>query len=114
VGVRTSNRRQQAEAIRLLTAAPQDAEVQVRLADHLERADYHGRALVLPGSLRQDERRRRGTFVTVASGLLDQAIALWREAFEAQPLAWPRRAICRIGARLRAKRPAAQEFCLFE
>jgi hypothetical protein len=47
VGVRTGNRKQQSEAIRLLTAAPQDVEVQVRLADLQERAGFPDRAVAL-------------------------------------------------------------------
>jgi hypothetical protein len=45
IGVRTGNANQQAEAIRLLSAAPEDAEVQGRLADLQERAGNLSRAL---------------------------------------------------------------------
>jgi len=55
IGVRTGDRRQQAEAIRLLTSAPQDAELQVRLGDLQERAGNPGRAAELyQAALRQN------------------------------------------------------------
>jgi len=77
----------QAEAIRLLTAAPQDAEVQVRLADHLERADYHGRALVLQAALRQDRTPSSRDVCYGASGLWTRPSPLVARGVEAQPLA---------------------------
>jgi hypothetical protein len=90
VGVRTGDRRQQAEAIRLLTAAPQDAEVQVRLADLQERAGNPGRAVALyQAALRQDPNAVVALVnlgrLYGSGGLLDRAIALWREALQRNP-----------------------------
>jgi predicted CXXCH cytochrome family protein len=89
-GVRTGDRRQQAEAIRLLTAAPQDAEVQVRLADLHERTGNPGRALTLyQAALRQDPNAVVALVnlgrLYGSSGLLDQAIVLWSEALKRNP-----------------------------
>jgi hypothetical protein len=90
LGVQTNDRRQQDEAIRLLTAAPQDAEVQVRLADLQERAGKPARAAALyRGALAQD----RSSVVALvnlgrlygSTGLLDQAVTLWREALNLNP-----------------------------
>jgi hypothetical protein len=90
LGVRTGNRRQQVEAIRLLTAAPPDAEVEVRLADLEERAGNPARAVTLyQAALRQDP----SAVVALvnlgrlygANGLLEQAIVLWREALKRNP-----------------------------
>jgi tetratricopeptide (TPR) repeat protein len=124
VGVRTGSRQQQAEAIRLLTAAPQDAEVQVRLADLQERAGDSGRALALyQAALRQDPNavvalvnlgRLHGS-----NGLLDPAITLWREALKRNPCLAEAGANLQIA--LRAKNDTAgaeavrrsQEFCSF-
>jgi hypothetical protein len=125
VGVRTGNRREQAEALRLLKAAPQDAEVQVRLGDLEQRAGNPARAATLyQAALRQDP-----TAVVAlvnlgrlygSSGLLDQAIVLWREALKLNPC------LAEAGTNLQialgakndtAGREAvrkAQEFCSFE
>jgi hypothetical protein len=125
IGVRTGNSRQQAEGIRLLTAAPQDAEVQVRLADLEERAGNPSRALALyQGALRQDP----NSVVALvnlgrlygSSGLLDQAIALWREALKRNPCL--AEAGTNLQIALRAKNDTAgreavrrtQEFCTFD
>ena len=125
VGVRTGSRPQQAEAIRLLMAAPQDAEVQVRLADLQERAGNSGRALALyQAALRQDPNAVVALVnlgrLYGSSGLLDQAIALWREALKRDPCLDEAGANLRIA--LRAKNDTAggdavrrsQEFCSFE
>ena len=90
VGVRTGNGRQQAEALRMLRTAPQDAEVQVRLADLEERAGNSARAAALyQGALRQDANSVVGLVnlgrLYGSSGHLDQAIALWREALKRNP-----------------------------
>ena len=125
VGLRTGDRRQQQEAIRLLTAAPQDAEVQVRLADLQERMDNPGRALLLyQRALRQDPNAILALVnlgrLYGSRGLLDQAVALWREALKRSPC------LAEAGANLQvalgAKNDSAgreavqrsQEFCLFE
>ena len=91
VGVRTGNRQQQAEAIRLLTAAPQDAEVHgsvwatCRSAPDLRT----GRSQLYRSALRQDP----NSVVALVNlgrlygsqGFLDQAITLWREALKRNP-----------------------------
>jgi hypothetical protein len=90
IGVRTGDRRQQAEAIRLLTAAPQDVEVEVRLADLQERAGNPDRALTLyREALRQDPNSVLALVnlgrLYGSAGLLDRAIALWQEALKRNP-----------------------------
>jgi hypothetical protein len=90
VGVSTGDRRQQAEAIRLLSAVPQDAEVQVRLADLQERAGNANRAVAL---YRDALRITPNSVVALvnlgrlygSSGHLDEAITLWREALKRNP-----------------------------
>ena len=125
VGVRTGDRRQQAEAIRLLTAAPQDAEVQVRLADLEERAGNSGRALTLYQSALRKDPNAVVALVNLgrlygSSGLLDQAIALWREALQRNTCLAEAGANLQIA--LRAKKDTvgaeavrrSQAFCVFE
>jgi lipopolysaccharide biosynthesis regulator YciM len=90
VAAASGDRRQQTEAIRLLTAAPQDAEVQTRLAFLMEGTGSPERAATLyQSALRQDPDqivamvnlgRLFGT-----RGFLDRAIALWRSAIERNP-----------------------------
>jgi hypothetical protein len=125
IGVRTGSRRQQAEAIRLLTAAPQDAEVQVRLADLQERAGNSARALALYQAALRKDPNAVVALVNLgrlygSSGLLDQAIALWREALKRNPCLAEAGANLQIA--LRAKNDDAgvqavrrsQSFCQFE
>jgi tetratricopeptide (TPR) repeat protein len=125
VGVRTGNRQQQAEAIRLLTAAPLDAEVQVRLADLEERAGNSSRALALYQAALRQAPNEVVALVNLgrlygSSGLLDQAIALWREALKSNPCLAEAGANLQIA--LRAKNDTAgsvavrrsQEFCSFQ
>jgi len=125
VGVRTGSRQQQAEAIRLLAAAPQDAEVQVRLADLQERTGNSGRALALYQAALRQAPNEVVALVNLgrlygSSGLLDQAIALWREALKRNPCLAEAGANLQIA--LRAKNDTAgreavrrsQEFCSFE
>jgi hypothetical protein len=90
VGVSTGDRRQLVEAIRLLTAAPQDPEVQVRLADLQERAGNTDRA----AALYRDALRTAPDIVLAlvnlgriygSKGRLDEAIALWRDALKRNP-----------------------------
>jgi tetratricopeptide (TPR) repeat protein len=88
--IRTGDPRQQAEAIRLLMAAPPDAELQVRLADLQERAGNPGRALALyQAALRQDPHAVVALVnlgrLYGSNGLLDEAITLWREALKHNP-----------------------------
>jgi hypothetical protein len=124
-GVRTGSRRQQAEALRLLTAAPQDAEVQVRLADLEERAGHSGRALALYQTALRNDPNALVALVNLgrlygSSGQLDLAIALWREALKRNPCL--AEAGTNLQIALRAKNDAAaveavrrsQSFCLFE
>jgi hypothetical protein len=90
IGVRTGNQRQQAEAIRLLTAVPQDAEVQARLADLQERTGKPDRALALyRGALKLDPNSVLALVnlgrLYGSAGLLEEAITLWREALKRNP-----------------------------
>jgi hypothetical protein len=124
-GVRTGDRRQQAEALRLLATAPQDAQVQVRLADLEERAGNSSQALALyQAALRQDPNALVALVnlgrLYGSAGLLDRAIALWREALKRNPCLAEAGANLQIA--LRAKNDTAggdvvrrsQEFCSFE
>lgn len=124
VGVRTGNRQQQAEAIRLLNAAPQDAEVLVRLANLEERAGNASRALELYRAALRKDRHAVLALVNLgglygSTGFLDQAIVLWREALRHNPCLAEAGANLRIA--LKAKNETAaeeavrrsQEFCVF-
>jgi tetratricopeptide (TPR) repeat protein len=90
VAARTGDRRQQAEAIRLLTLAPQDAEVEARLAYVFEKTGSPDRAATLyQAALRQDPNQivamvNLGRLLG-SQGFLDRAIALWRAAIERNP-----------------------------
>ena len=129
IGVRTANRQQQAEAIRLLTAARPgakgDAEVQLRLADLQERAGNPSQALALyQAALRQDANAVVAMVnlgrLYGSSGRLDEAIALWREALKRNPCLPEAGANLQLA--LRAKNDAAaaeairrsQGFCSFD
>jgi hypothetical protein len=128
VGVRSGDRNQQAEAVRLLTAAlasgKADAEEQTRLADLEERAGNRKQALALYQAALRDDPNAVVAMVNLgrlygSSGLLDEAIRLWREALKRNPC------LAEAGANLeiafRAKNDAAaaeavrhsQEFCSF-
>jgi Tetratricopeptide repeat/Cytochrome c554 and c-prime len=90
IGVRTGDRRQQAEAIRLLAAAPQDVEVQLRLADLQERASNPDRAVALYRSALRLDPNAVLAMVNLgrlygSAGLLEQAIGLWQEALKRNP-----------------------------
>ena len=120
VVVRTGDPRQRAEAIRLLTAASQDAEVQSRLGSLVEQ-----RALSLyQSALRQDPDqivalvnlgRLLGTH-----GLLDEAIALWRNALKRNPCLPEAGTNLQIALRAKNDLRGAdavrrdQAFCIFE
>jgi hypothetical protein len=129
VGVRTADRRQQAEAIRLLTAtlagSEGDAEVRVRLADLEERAGNSDRALALyQAALRQDA----NAVVAMVNlgrlygsrGQLDEAIKLWREALKRNPCLAEAGTNLQIALRARRDIKGAeavlrsQGFCSFE
>jgi tetratricopeptide (TPR) repeat protein len=125
IGVRAGNRRQQAEAIGLLSAAQADAEVQARLADLEERAGNPRRAVELyRAALRQDP----GSMLALvnlgrlygSSGLLEQAIGLWREALKRNPCQEEANANLEIALRAKNDSAAAdalrrsQEFCTFQ
>jgi hypothetical protein len=90
VAARTGDRRQQTEAIRLLTLAPQDPEVTTRLAFLLEKTGSSDRAAALyQSALRQDQNQivalvNLGRLLG-SLGFLDRAIALWRAAIERNP-----------------------------
>jgi tetratricopeptide (TPR) repeat protein len=125
VGVRTGNRQQQAEAIRLLRTAPQDAEVEARLGDLEERTGAPERALVLYRSALRKDPNSVVALVNLgrlygSQGFLDEAIMLWREALKRNPCL--SEAATNLKIALRAKNDAAgvdavtrsQSFCIFE
>jgi tetratricopeptide (TPR) repeat protein len=124
-GVRTGNRQQQAEAIRLLTTAPQDAEVEARLGDLQERAGASERAVALYRSALRKDPNSVVALVNLgrlygSQGFLDEAITLWREALKRNPCLTE--AAVNLQIALRAKNDAAgvkavrrsQSFCVFE
>jgi hypothetical protein len=125
IGVRTANRQQQAEAIRLLTAVPQDFEVQVRLADLLERAGDPSRAVTLYRSALRQNPNAVIALVNLgrlygSNGFLDQAITLWRAALKQNPCLAEAGVNLQIALRAKNDIPAQetirrnQEFCLFQ
>lgn len=129
VGVRTGNRPQQAEAIRLLTAAlpasKGDSEVEVRLADLDERAGNSSQALALyQAALRQDANSVVAMVnlgrIYGSRGLLDDAIKLWREALKRNPCLAEAGTNLQIALRARNDTEGAeavrrsQGFCSFE
>ncbi len=92
VAARTGDARQAAEALRLLSSAPQDAEVQVRLADLYRRRNQLNLALPLYQSVLRKEPGSMVALVNLgnyygAVGKLDEAITFWREAMKRNPCA---------------------------
>jgi len=90
LAVRTGDRRQQAEAIRLLTAAPPDAEVRTQLGFLLENTGAPDRAMSLYQAALRDDPNQILAMVNLGrllgvQGVLDRAIALWRGALERNP-----------------------------
>jgi predicted CXXCH cytochrome family protein len=123
IGVRTGNTNQQAEAIRLLSGKG-DAEAQVRLADLEERAGNPKQAMALYQAALKEDPNAVVAMVNLgrlygSSGLLDEAIRLWRTALERNPCLPEAGANLQIA--LRAKRDSegaeqvrkSQEFCSF-
>jgi tetratricopeptide (TPR) repeat protein len=123
IGVRTGNANQQAEAIRLLTGKG-DPEAQVRLADLEERAGNSKQAMALYQSALRDDPNSVVAMVNLgrlygSSGLLDEAIRLWRAALERNPCLAEAGANLQIA--LRAKHDSegagiagrSQRFCSF-
>jgi hypothetical protein len=124
-GARSGDRRQQAEAIRLLTGVPEDVEVQVRLGDLLERAGSADRAIALYRSALRKDPNAVAALVNLgrlygSQGHLDEAIALWREALKQNPCLFEAGANLQVA--LRAKNDVsgadavkrAQGLCVFE
>jgi hypothetical protein len=90
VAARTGDRRQQSEAIRLLTHASQDADVKARLGFLLEGAGAPDRAESLYQSALVQDPNQIAAMVNLgrllgSEGFLDRAIALWREALRRNP-----------------------------
>jgi hypothetical protein len=125
IGVRTGDGRQQSEAIRLLSAAPQDAEVETRLGDLIERAGNPERAAGLyQSALRQDPDQvvalvNLGRLIGT-QGFLDRAIALWRDALKRNPCLTEAGTNLQIALRAKNDTAAAeavqrdQAFCVFQ
>lgn len=129
IGVRTANRDQQAEAIRLLTATlaggDADAEAQIRLADLEERWGNPNKAVALYQAALRSDPNAVVAMVNLgrldgSAGLLDEAIRLWREALKRNPCLAEAGANLKIA--LRAKNDIegaeavrdSQAFCSFE
>jgi tetratricopeptide (TPR) repeat protein len=124
VAVRTGDRRQEAEALRLLTAASKDAEVRTRLAFLLERAGQPERAAGHYDAALRDDPNQIVAMVNLGrllglQGFLDRAILLWRKALQRNPCLEDAGSNLQIA--LRAKNDAAaaeavrrdQRGCLF-
>ena len=123
IGVRTGNASQQAEATRLLSGKG-DAEAQVRLADLEERAGNPRQAMTLYQAALKQDQNALVAMVNLgrlygSSGLLDEAIRLWRAALERNPCL--AEAGTNLQIALRAKKDnggaeqvrRSQEFCSF-
>jgi hypothetical protein len=89
VAARTGDRRQQAEAVRLLGAALPDPEAQTQLGFLLEAADPKRAATLYESSLRQKAHQVLALVnlgrLLGSEGALDRAIALWRDALRRNP-----------------------------
>lgn len=125
VAVRTGDRRQLSEAIRLLSGSAADAEVEVRLADLLERTGAADRALELYRNVLRRDPTQVVALVNLGrlygtKGYVDEAITLWREALKSNPCL--AEAGTNLQIALRAKNDGAgadavkkaQAFCVFE
>ncbi|HXE62901.1 MAG TPA: tetratricopeptide repeat protein [Bryobacteraceae bacterium] len=89
MATRTGDRRQQAEAVRLLTAALPDADAQTQLAFLLESSDPKRAIALYESSLRQKPDLVLALVnlgrLLGSEGALDRAIALWRDALRRNP-----------------------------
>lgn len=123
IGVRTGDKNQQAEAIRLLSGK-NDPEAQVRLADLEERFGHPGEAVALYQAALKEDPNSVVAMVNLgrlygSNGQLDDAIRLWRDALERNPCL--AEAGTNLQIALRAKKDteaaekvrAAQKFCSF-
>jgi tetratricopeptide (TPR) repeat protein len=86
----TGDERQRGEAIRLLAAAPSDAEVELRLANLYDRTGNSERALPLYQSALRKNPNALPALVNLgrlygAGGQLKAAIELWRTALQDNP-----------------------------
>ena len=128
-GVRMANQRQEAEAIRLLTAALRaskgDAELLVRLADLKERAGDANEARALYESALRQNPDAVVAMVNLgrlygSRGLLEEAVNLWREALKRNPCLAEAGANLQTALRSKGEIEAAeavrrsQGFCAFE
>jgi hypothetical protein len=123
IGVRTGDKNQQAEAIRLLSGKG-DAEAQVRLADLEERAGHPKQAMALYQAALREDANSVVAMVNLgrlygSSGSLDEAIRLWREALKRDPCLAEAGANLQIALRAETDNEGAekvrrsQEFCSF-
>jgi tetratricopeptide (TPR) repeat protein len=90
IAARTGDARQIREALRLLSAAEQDPQMQLRLADLYQRSNDPQRAATLYRSILQKAPASVVALVNLANayaaaGNLSDAIPLWREALRLQP-----------------------------
>ncbi len=112
VAARTGDRRQQSEAIRLLTAALPDPDSQTQLAFLLESTDPKRAIALYESSLRQ----KPGQVLALvnlgrllgSAGDLDRAIALWRDALRRNPCLEQAGANLQIALRAKGDAAAAQ------
>jgi len=91
VGLRTGNRRQAEEAVRLLSSIPLDAAVAIRLADLYQRNGNQKRAQALYETALTLNPNSVVALVNLgaiyaSSGDTQRAIPLWREALRRNPL----------------------------
>jgi tetratricopeptide (TPR) repeat protein len=91
LALRTSDRRQMEEAVRLLSSVPVDAAVAVRLADLYQRKGNQKAARNLYESALRLDPNSVVTLVNLgviyaSSGDTERAITLWREAVKRNPL----------------------------
>jgi len=90
VFLRTGDRRQRDEAVRLLEAAPRDPAVELRLADLYQRAGQFNRSEALYRAVLERDANNRVALVNLAGlvaarGLLKDAIPMWRRALNQNP-----------------------------
>ncbi len=90
VFLRTGDRRQRDEALRLLEAAPRDPAVELRLADLYQRGGQPGRAEPLYRSILARDSRNLVALVNLAGllaerGRLKEAVPMWRRALDQNP-----------------------------
>jgi tetratricopeptide (TPR) repeat protein len=90
VSLRTGDSRQEKEALRLLSKAPRDADVQLRLADLERRRGDAAASVTLYESVLRNDPNSLPALVNLgnvygSAGRLNEAIVLWRRALKRSP-----------------------------